>query len=111
MNSYSVVFSELAETDLVEIVNYYESRSRKFAVELYVKLKGRVLELARTPERGHRVPELERKGIEDFRELIEGNYRIVYAISGERVLVHAIVDSRRNLEEVLIKKLILSQGT
>jgi len=41
--------------------------------------------------------------------LIEGNYRIVYSISDDRVAVHTIVDSRRNLEELLMKKLQLEQ--
>ncbi len=92
---------------MLEIVNYYESKSRKFAVELYKTIKSRVLELAVTPERGRLVPELERQGIGNHRELIEGNYRVVYSISEENVSVHAIVDSRRNLEEVLVKKLQL----
>jgi plasmid stabilization system protein ParE len=109
LKRYSVVFSKGAEIDLVEIFNYYESRNRKFALELYQTVKARVLELSTTPERGREVPELEHQGIQGFRELIEGNYRIVYSISDGRVAVHTIVDSRRNLEELLMKKLQLEQ--
>ena len=109
MKRFSLVFSKGAEIDLVEIVTYYESRNRKFAVELYKTIKSRVLELSDTPDRGREVPELEHQGIQGFRELIEGNYRIVYSVSDDRVAVHTIVDSRRNLEELLMKKLQFEQ--
>lgn len=109
MKKYSVVFSKGAESDLLEIVNLYESRSRNFAIELFKTVKSRILELSASPERGRQVPELEHQGIGDYRELIEGNYRIVYSISAELVMIHTIVDSRRNLEEILIKKLHLEQ--
>jgi len=103
---YSVIFSRAAELDLNEIVNYYESRNMKFAVELFKKIKARINDLSETPERGRQVPELEQQGIEKYRELIEGNYRIVYSISEMKVAIHSIVDSRRNLEEVLVKKIL-----
>jgi len=106
LKQFSVVFSKSAEIDLEEIVNYYESRNRTFSIELFKKIKARILELNQTPERGRQVPELERQGIQDYRELIEGKYRIVYSVSAERVAVHILVDSRRNLEEVLVKKLL-----
>jgi len=109
LKRYSIFFSKGAEIDLLEIVNYYESKSRKFAIEIYRTIRSRVLELSATPERGRLVPELENQGIGNFRELIEGNYRIVYSISEDRVSIHTIVDSRRNLEEVLVKKLQLEQ--
>ena len=107
MDKYSVIISRPAELDLLEIVNYYESRNKRFAVELYKRIKSRILELVEIPDRGRQVPELERQGIENYRELIEGNYRIVYSVTALRVIVHSIVDSRRNLEEILIKKILL----
>jgi len=88
------------------MVNYYESRSRKFAVDIFLKIKARILDLAHTPQRGRIVPELERQGIQDFRELIEGNYRILYSIKGKQVAVHSVIDSRRNLEEILFQKIL-----
>ena len=106
MKKYSVIFSKAAEIDLEEIINYYFARNKAFSIELYKKIKSRVVELSDTPERGRQVPELEQQGIEKYRELIEGNYRIVYSISDLRVAVHSIVDSRRNLEEVLVKKIL-----
>ncbi len=40
------------------------------------------------------------------KELIEGNYRIIYAIEGSTVTIHTIIDSRRNIEDLLLKKLL-----
>ena len=106
MLSYELILSKAAEIDLIEIINYYEVRNKRYAIDLYRKIKSRILELSDTPERGRQVPELEHQGIENYRELIEGNYRIVYSIAGMRVAVHSIVDSRRNLEEILVKKIL-----
>ena len=56
--------------------------------------------------RGRVVPELMKHGITRFRELIQGYYRIVYEIDGETVIVHTIIDGRRNFEEIIFSKLV-----
>ena len=43
---------------------------------------------------------------EDLNEIIEGLYRIVYEIREKDVVIHTIIDSRRNFDEVLIAKLM-----
>jgi plasmid stabilization system protein ParE len=106
LQKYSVILSKPAEIDLYEIIDFYEPKNRGFAIELYKRIKSRILELSTIPERGRQVPELEQQGILSYRELIEGNYRIVYSIVETQVAVHAIVDSRRNLEEILMKKIV-----
>jgi plasmid stabilization system protein ParE len=58
------------------------------------------------PARGRIIPELAQQNILEYRELIEGNYRIIYVIQDSLVVIHAILDSRRNLEELLMKKLM-----
>jgi len=67
-------------------------------------LKKRVEDLKQFPERGRVVPELERQNIMNYRELIEENYRIIYSIESNSVIIHSILDSRRNLEELLVRK-------
>jgi len=64
------------------------------------------LSLDNLPNKGRIVPELDKNGIHEFRELIEGNYRIVYSIHEMRVHILAVVDSRRNLDDILINKVI-----
>ena len=103
---YKVIFSRYAEMDINEIILYYNDINPTYAVTLLAVFEKRVSELDLYPNRGRIVPELERENIIAYRELIEGNYRIIYSINGDRVEVHAIIDARRNLEDILIKKLM-----
>ncbi len=58
------------------------------------------------PQRGRYVPELLDKNIREYRELIESPWRIFYKIDGNEVYVLAIIDGRRNIQDILIEKLI-----
>lgn len=106
MKRYEVVLSQLAEIDINEIISYYLQKNKDSALELYKRIKNRILELDNLPNKGRIVPELDKNGIHEFRELIEGNYRIVYSIHEMRVHILAVVDSRRNLDDILINKVI-----
>ena len=102
----NVIVSRFAEDDLDEIVEFYDSLSHSY-VEKNVKLfESNVLSLKKFPMRGRVVPELMKHGITRFRELIQGYYRIVYEIDGETVIVHTIIDGRRNFEEIIFSKLV-----
>jgi toxin ParE1/3/4 len=103
---YKTIISRYAEDDLVEILEYYTAKNEVYAHKLLMVFEKRVEEVKEYPERGRVVPELEKQNILEYRELIEGNYRIVYAIEDKNVTIHTILDSRRNLEELLIKKLL-----
>ena len=100
-----IIVSEFAEEDLNEIVDYYFSRSPDFVERIISEFEENVLSLQKHPKRGRTVPELERQGITKYRELIQEYYRIVYEISGNKVIVHTIIDGRRNFEEIIISKL------
>jgi len=103
---YSVVFSQYAEDDLSEIITYYAAKNPQYALKLLDTLEARVQELHELPARGRIIPELAQQNILEYRELIEGDYRIIYVIQDSLVVIHAILDSRRNLEELLMKKLM-----
>lgn len=105
-NVYEVFFTRFAEDDLGEILDFYLTKNRPFAVKLLETVEARVSELSSYPERGRVIPELERKSIVDYREIVEGNYRILYKVEDRKVFVLAIVDGRRNFEEVVIAKLM-----
>mgnify|MGYP001439585366 CR=1 FL=1 len=103
---YKTIISRYAEDDLVEIIEYYHVKNEIYSQKLLLALEERVEELKEYPERGRIVPELEKQNILEYGELIEGNYRIIYAIEDKNVIIHTIIDSRRNIEELLIKKLL-----
>ena len=103
---YKRIFYRYAEDDLLEIIDYYYEINPDFSKKLLLIMEETVDELKTFPERGRIVPELETQNINDYRELIENNYRIIYSIQEKTVIVHTIIDSRRNFEELIIKKLV-----
>jgi len=104
--TYKVVFSRYAEDDLLEIIDYYLAINRQYLKKLLDTIEGRIKELKKFPERGRVIPELESQNINEYREVLEGNYRIIYAIQSDTAIVHTIIDGRRNIEELLINKLM-----
>lgn len=105
MEIKEVLVTEFAKNDLREILEYYQSLSQKYVEKVISDFQENILSLNKHPKSGRIVPELERQGIENYRELIQGNYRIIYEISGEIVIVHTIINGRRNFEDIIISKL------
>jgi len=57
------------------------------------------------PNRGSYVPELLARNIKEYRQITEEPWKIYYKVDGNIVNVMAIIDSRRNLKDILISKL------
>ena len=100
-----VIVSQFAEDDLNEIVEYYYSLSQNYVEKVISEFEENVMSLQKHPKSGRVVPELEKQGILQYRELIQGYYRIVYEISDDKVIVHTIIDGRRNFQDIIISKL------
>lgn len=105
MEQYEVYLTSFAETDINEIFTYYNEDNHEFALKLLGKLKTRVFSLKTFPLKGKIIPELEKQGIIKYRQILEGNFRILYSIKDKNVYIHSIIDARRNLEEILLLKL------
>jgi len=102
---YRVVVPPSAKLDLKEIIEYHYEVNRSYSRKIFSKIIERIRELETFPEKGRVVPELRDHNITDYKELIEDYFRIVYRIYSGEVLLIAIIDGRRNVEEVLIQKL------
>ena len=100
-----VIVSQFAEDDLNEIVEYYFLLSQNYVGKIISEFEENIMSLKKHPRSGRVVPELEKQGILQYRELIQGYYRIVYEISDDKVIVYAIIDGRRNFEDIIISKL------
>ena len=100
-----VIVSKFAEDDLNEIVEYYFLLSQNYVEKIISEFEENVMSLKKHPRSGRVVPELEKQGILQYRELIQGYYRIVYEIFDDKVIVHTIIDGRRNFEDIIILKL------
>ena len=96
-----IVWTELSRDDLKEIFDFIATDSQRYAVITTNKIYERVQEIIHNPRMGRVVPEFGNKNI---RELLLGNYRIVYRIATkQRVDILRIFHSARFLSD---KKLI-----
>ena len=55
--------------------------------------------------RGSYVPELLARNVKEYRQITEDLWKIYYRVNDNIVNVMAIIDSRRNLKDILINKL------
>lgn len=106
MTNYPIIGTRIAANDLKAIIQYIHRDNPKTAVNLFTKLKAAASDLALFPERERIVPELLAHGIGHYRELIVPPWRIMYRFSEERVYILAVIDARRNIEDVLLGRLI-----
>jgi toxin ParE1/3/4 len=104
--TYEVLWSEVAVRDLERIVDFLEAESPSAADAFFTGMAERALSLETMPQRGRLVPEFAHFDISTYRELIVRPYRLVYRVDAARVLVVAVFDGRRNLEDVLLSRLV-----
>ncbi|MFK5914362.1 MAG: type II toxin-antitoxin system RelE/ParE family toxin [Woeseiaceae bacterium] len=105
-NKYEVFWARSAENDLTSIIEFIHSENPVAAKNNLKKIKTKVANLSTLPNRGRIVPELKYEGILQYRELIVSHWRIIYRISELRVYVLLVIDSRRNVEDILLQRLI-----
>ncbi len=103
---FEVVWSENAEADFTLIIAHIAEDSPMTAKSVLGKIKKSVASLETLPDRGRIVPELHKFGILQYRELIISPWRVIYRISDDRVYVLLLIDSRRDLEDILFQRLI-----
>ena len=104
--SFRVHWSETAVRDLEELISYVAADSAAAAERILEKLESRARSLKSSPARGRIVPELAHFGIRSWRELIVRPYRIIYRMDAGAVHVLAVLDGRRELEDLLLERLI-----
>lgn len=89
-----IVWSDLAIDDLKNIHEYIAKDSKTYANKLITKLISRVDQLESFPISGRIVPEF---NSDEIRELIEGNYRIIYKLNEEFIGVVRVHHSSKQL--------------
>lgn len=91
-----IVWTEQSVFDLKDIFDYISKDSKRYAENQVSRIKTKTLILKTQSESGRIVPEL---GINEIRELIERNYRIVYRILNDNTIeVLTIHHSARDFE-------------
>ena len=103
---YKVVWTRSAVSDLESIIEYIAKDSPSAAKILFRKLKKQTETLSYSPQRSRYLPELQEQGIFIYRELIISPWRVMYRVHERNVYVMAMIDSRKNVEDILLEKLI-----
>lgn len=101
-----VRWADPALSDLEAIVAFLRTRSPRAAERVVTRVDAKVGALSKFPNRGRIVPELQRIGITKIRELILKPYRLLYEIDAKGVLIVAVFDARRDLEEAIFARLL-----
>lgn len=104
--NFIVNFTFDAAADLKEIYKYILFNDSERSADNFVdNLKSKCLELKSNPYRGHVPPELQLLQIQDFLEIHYKTYRIIYRVHKKNVLIHCILDGRREMEKLLQERL------
>lgn len=101
---YKIEWAPVAVRDLDDILEYvalHDGPER--AGRLYARIRGPDT-LSKFPRRCRVVPELRDLGITEYRELIFAPFRLFFRIRGRVVSIVGVLDGRRDIEEILIKR-------
>ncbi len=90
-----LIWTEFAVEDLRLIHEYISRDSKRYADRFIEKLINRIDQPESFPKSGRVVPEF---NLESIRELIEGNYRIIYKISTSEVAIIRVHHAARQLK-------------
>ncbi|MBI5499048.1 MAG: type II toxin-antitoxin system RelE/ParE family toxin [Deltaproteobacteria bacterium] len=103
---FSVGWAEAAVSDLEAVVEHLAAEDLVAAGRLLDGLERRARTLESLPRRGRVVPELAALHVRGYRELLHGPYRLMYSVEGRRVDVLALLDGRRDLQSVIVERLL-----
>lgn len=101
---YNILWTETAKKDLHEILEYISYDNIDIAKKQYIKIKENAEKLTSFPEQGRIIPELANENINKYREIIISPWRLMYIIEKNTVFVLAVIDGRRNIEDLLMKR-------
>ena len=102
--SHAVEWTSTARYDLEEIIEYIAQDNINAAIDVLDRIEQRAMKMADLTPRGRLIPELLDTGISHYRELIESPRRIIYHQIDKTVYIVAVLDSRRDLEALLLNR-------
>jgi addiction module RelE/StbE family toxin len=107
---YFVKWTAPAREDINEIIDYISLTNPNYAVKILDKIEDHVKQLDLLPGRYRIVPELEKYGYLLYREIIIDYWRIIYKVENNFVYIMLVIDGRRNLEDIILKKIVLREN-
>ncbi len=104
MNKYHILWINTANEDLKEIIEYMANDSVDTAIKQLDKIKENAQKLSHFPTQGRVIPELAKQNIYKYHELIISPWRLMYKVEESVVYVLAVLDGRRNIEDILLNR-------
>ena len=99
-----IIWTQRSLTDLKSIAEFISQDSIKYASLTLERLINVTLYLEKNPRIGRMVPEMGRK--DKFREIIQGNYRIIYKITRSQTThILTVHHSSKRLRQTSLKGL------
>ncbi len=103
---YRVLITNAALRDLEEIYDWIAEHDAPAKADYVLdRLTQAAESIAALPFRGSRTRELPPAMHTEYRQIFFKPYRVIYEVIGSDVVVYLIVDGRRNLQSLLMRRL------
>lgn len=104
MKRHTIEVTQSAYADILRIEEYVTSQeSPTVAAAIATFILDRIDELARFPMRGVVVPEFTRFALQQYRQVLQSGYRIIYRVDGSTVGILLVVHERRDLRNIALE--------
>ena len=104
---YKVLLTAGAESDLEALHAYIAEHDAPSRADYVLDKLMEVAEgLATFPERGSHPQELSALGIREYRQSFFKPYRLIYRVIGKQAIVYVIIDGRRDMKSLLVRRLL-----
>ncbi len=106
-SSHRVLLTAGTERDLEALhAHLLRSEGSTVADRLLQQLLEVTMELSDFPQRGNFPAELLELGIREYRQIFFKPWRLIYRIDGDELIIHLLVDGRRDLRALLARRLL-----
>jgi len=104
---HKVIWSKDAGDELIEIISFIKYNTGKITAEkIYTKIIDKVNQVSENPEGRRIAPLLREFGITYIHQINVSPWVIFYKVEDKKMEIISIIDGRRNLEEILYKKIM-----
>jgi len=105
-----IVWTDSAKDDLINIRQYLkQSVSLQYAAKVTQEVRDEVTGLIQSSSKGTYVNELEELNLSQYRQLLAGQYRIVFDRGdGDIFYIHMVCHTSRDLEALLRRRILSS---
>ena len=105
--TYPVRITSAAWRDLEEICTWIEEHDSPAKAEhVLERISESALKIGQMPHGGSRPSELPPGTEGEYRQVLFKPYRMIYEFSGTEVVILLIADDRRNLQSLLLRRLL-----